>query len=234
MPSGHPGKLVGREHFDLHVFSDSSLIVHPDAKTKEWTPDVEPIWQYLNDALPEHAGLVLHACGGARATDYVAMVEMANGIVEPPIAKRSGHEGIHSGAARTASGGDLTGDRRATIPETSGSRHLKIAVVWWSANDCSTMNKQKGGQLYKVAKQTDIDYESAPKLRSLLEQHYDAGFIIGPGAAETWRIESQWDVSNRRSSTLTLQSASGAASPARRMDGTRGPTTPMCTDASRA
>ncbi len=64
-------------------------------------------------------------------------------------------------------------------------------MVFWNGNDCSSMETEKGGQLYRARPPPGGILTDAARLRRLLTCYADAGFILGPGQAATWQMSRE-------------------------------------------
>ena len=79
-------------------------------------------------------------------------------------------------------------ERQAATPSV---KIHHFALVSWCCNEAASMSQVKGTGLFKGSDLTPTMIDNAILAKSALS-HYDAGMLLGPARAETWRIEDKW------------------------------------------
>ena len=165
-PLHHPRDLAKVHFIHLDIISDSSLCIRPAQKSKNWKniKGINQLKARVEELMPDAKTVW-------QINFYAESGATAKDI--PRIAEKAKK---------------CFAERQAANPA------IKIhhfALVSWCCNEAASMGIVKSTGHHKGIDLTQAMIDSAILANSALSE-YDAGMLLGPARAETWKIEAKW------------------------------------------
>ena len=162
-PLRHPRELAEVQMIHLEIISDSSLCIRPSPKPKSLksSKGINQLKARVEELMPDANNMWT-------ITSYAMPGATAKDIVDLAQKAKS-----------------CFAERQAANPAV---KIHHFALVSWCCNEAASMSHVKCTGLCKGSDLTQAMIDGAILAKSALF-HYDAGMLLGPARAETWRIE---------------------------------------------